>query len=88
MREGMAAALRWRDHDRYEVGVSTGCYKCFGSGIVRSWTAPAGRGGKTGPCPKCQKDGARRFLAELARQTFDIDGNRARRFARTFGGQK
>lgn len=60
------------------------CGRCDGTGIIHSWCGRRGLGGRTGPCPKCQVEGARRFLTELANETFPVGPAREARFRKAF----
>jgi hypothetical protein len=62
--ESMAAARHWRD-------ANYRCRRCYGKGLIATWGGLAGAGGKIGPCPRCQKDGAEQFVRRLARETFN-----------------
>lgn len=68
--DNMAAARAWRDRDRAPLRADgLCCGRCDGSGRVW-WCGRPGMGGKLGPCPRCQVDGAARFRLTLNRELF------------------
>lgn len=65
----MAAAITWRLDMAAARSFLTACYRCKGFGLVW-WCGKPGEGGRRGPCPRCQRQGADRFVSALARETF------------------
>jgi hypothetical protein len=85
--EGMAAAKRWRERpfeERMKIPepLRPGpCTRCEGVGMVW-WCGKPGVGGRKGPCPRCNTEGAKRFATEISREL--IGDPRQRKFERTF----